>query len=665
MRTPRSKGTVGLIGGLTIAAMVTAIVAVNTGNPFHGTRADAADIGIQKIKHVIVIMQENRSFDSYFGTFPGADGIPMTNGVPTVCNPDPAKGTCVKPYVNHQDVTGGGPHGGGSHKTAVNGGLMNGFVTAVENAKAYCAKYWIPDCYDGPVDRNDVMGYKTATDIPNYWKYAKNFVLQDHMFEPTASWSLPEHLFQVSEWAANCTTHAPSSCTNSMNPTPSPGDPTPPIYAWTDMTYLLHKQAISWAYYVTAGTEPDCQDDEAMSCIAIPQKAKTPGIWNPLPLFDTVRNNGQLGNIKSVSNFYTAAKAGTLPAVSWIAPSGDVSEHPPATTSAGQSYITSLVNAVMSGPNWNSSAIFVAWDDWGGFYDHVVPPVVDANGYGIRVPGLVISPYAKKGYIDHQVLSFDAFNKFIEDRFLGSTRLDPATDGRPDPRPNVRENAGVLGNLVDDFDFTQTPRPPMLLPVRPATTLTYRTPYAPQYVRVTAGNRKATLTWHSPKSNGGLPITAYKVAPYKAGVAQPVQTFTVFGATTSTEVVTGLTNAQAYTFRVSATNSLGTGIWTPPTSPITIGAPLAPTNATATAATGYARVSWTAPTSDNGSTITGYLITPYVGTTAQPSSLFGSAVITRTISPLTSGTSYTFKVSAINARGTSVASANSNIVKVN
>ena len=123
-----------------------------------------------------------------------------------------------------------------------------------------------------------------------------------------------------------------------------------------------------------------------------------------------------------------------MPAVSWVIPSGEVSEHPPSPVSYGQSYVTSLVNAVMSGPDWNSTAIFLAWDDWGGFYDHVTPPTVDQNGYGLRVPGIVISPYARTGYIDHQTLSFDAYDKFIEDVFLGGQRLDPRTDGRPDPR---------------------------------------------------------------------------------------------------------------------------------------------------------------------------------------------------------------------------------------
>lgn len=117
----------------------------------------------------------------------------------------------------------------------------------------------------------------------------------------------------------------------------------------------------------------------------------------------------------------------------------------------------------MKSPDWNSTAIFLTWDDWGGFYDHVVPPRVDELGFGLRVPAIVISPYAKKGYIDHQTLSFDAYLKFIEDDFLNGQRINPKNDGRPDSRPDVRENNPLLGNLVNDFDFSQSPRPPMLL----------------------------------------------------------------------------------------------------------------------------------------------------------------------------------------------------------
>ncbi len=176
-------------------------------------------------------------------------------------------------------------------------------------------------------------------------------------------------------------------------------------------------------------------------------------------------------NIQSMSKYYQDAKKGKLPAVSWVIPSGSVSEHWPATVSDGVAYVTSVINAAMKSPDWDSTAIFLAWDDWGGLYDNVVPPQVDEDGYGLRVPGLVISPYAKPGYVDHQTLSFDAYAKFIEDDFLNGQRLDPKTDGRPDPRPTVREDVNVLGDLSSDFDFTQAPRPPVLLPTNPKTTL--------------------------------------------------------------------------------------------------------------------------------------------------------------------------------------------------
>jgi len=198
------------------------------------------------------------------------------------------------------------------------------------------------------------------------------------------------------------------------------------------------------------------------------QSRTVPGIWKPLPAFDTVRQDGQRGQIVSVAHFYTAAKKGKLPAVSWIIPNSKVSEHPPALISTGHSYVTSLVNAAMQGPDWNSTAIFLAWDDWGGFYDHLVPPTIDQNGYGMRVPGLLISPYARRGMIDHQTLSFDAYLKFFEDIFLGGQRIDPNIDGRPDPRPTVRESASQLGDLLQEFDFSQQPLGLVILLVNPA-----------------------------------------------------------------------------------------------------------------------------------------------------------------------------------------------------
>jgi phospholipase C len=438
------------------------------------------DTGIHKIRHIVVIMQENRSFDSYFGTFPGADGIAVSGAKPAACVPDPLSGRCVRPYHDRNDRNLGGPHGADNATSDIDGGKMDGFVTQQQAATAVCRRAFDPAC-GGSGGPPDVMGYHNGADIPNYWTYARDFVLQDHMFEPNASWSLPAHLFMVSEWSAYCARAGdPTSCVNALQRPAFPPDflrriggvsPTAPHYAWTDLTYLLHKYGVSWSYYVFKGSEPDCEDDAAMSCAPVQQGPRTPGIWNPLPYFDTVRQDGQLGNVQSLSDFFAAAKAGTLPAVSWITPNAMVSEHPPALVSAGQSYVTGLINAIMRSPDWNSTAIFVSWDDWGGFYDHVPPPVVDKNGYGLRVPGLVISPYARRGLIDHQTLSFDAYVKFIEDDFLGGQRLDPKTDGRPDPRPDVREDRPQLGNLVSEFDFSQPPLPPLLLTVNPRTDL--------------------------------------------------------------------------------------------------------------------------------------------------------------------------------------------------
>jgi phospholipase C len=418
-----------------------------------------------KIKHIVVILQENRSFDHYFGTYPGADGIPMQNGVPSVCVTDPKTRDCVKPYHDTRDINAGGPHAANSATADIDGGRMDGFITTFRSAQKACKNPDTPGCVNG--ESPDVMGWHDAREIPNYWAYAQNFVLQDRMFEPNASWSLPAHLFLVSEWSAYCTRNGDaSSCKNALDGPPSKLNTAKNDYAWTDLTYLLHKANVSWAYYLSEGNEPDCADD-AMLCEAKPQSRNVPGIWNPLPAFDTVKEDRQEGNIQTVDKYFTAAKNGTLPAVSWIVPENSVSEHPPAKVSAGQSYVTQVINAAMQGPDWSSTAVFLSWDDWGGFYDHVVPPKVDENGYGLRVPGLVISAYAKRGYIDHQTLSFDAYVKFIEDVFLNGQRLDPQSDGRPDPRPDVRENAAQLGNLVSDFDFTQPPRPPLILPANP------------------------------------------------------------------------------------------------------------------------------------------------------------------------------------------------------
>jgi phospholipase C len=432
-----------LIAAPAALALAAGGIALGVGLPASGTPAKTATYnvaaGIHKIKHIIVIVQENRSFDSYFGTFPGAIGIPKG-----VCVPDPVNGGCIKPYVDHHDSNAGGPHVNSNSIADVNGGAMNGFVGQAEltcKGKAPCP--------------TDVMGYHTASDIPNYWTYAENYVLDDKFFESDDSWSLPAHLQMVSAWSATCKTASPMSCKGTDSPADrTPARPKP--FAWTDLTWLLHKDHVSWGYYLDGGAQPA-------------NPGGVPVIWNPLPGFTDVKQDHQEANVQPLHNFFSEAAAGTLPALSWMVPKPADSEHPPALISRGQAYVTKIINAVMRGPDWKSSAIFLTWDDWGGFYDQVDPPTIDPLGYGIRVPAMVISPYARRGFIDNEVLSTDSYLKFIEDDFLGGARLNPVTDGRPDSRTVIRDN--IADSILQDFNFNQKPRLPLILVPCPHTTL--------------------------------------------------------------------------------------------------------------------------------------------------------------------------------------------------
>ena len=429
--------------------------------------------GLSKIDHIVIIVQENRSFDHYFATYPGAEGIPRrADGTFEVCIKHPVNGSCVKPYHDKGFIDAGGPHHAAAHKISVNKDRMNGFLKAVWREPGHFGCYRLGDARCQPdTVLPDVHGYKTRREIPNYWEYADRFVLQDHMFEPVRSYSLPAHLYLVSAWSAVCRSpYRPMSCESSPN---GPNkdikydNGRKPIYAWTDITYLLRESRIKWRYYVGQGTPVDCGDGRGICGTDVdPQFARdaTPMLWSPLNYFTTVQQARQADNIQRHERFFADLKNGKLAQVVWVAPDHKHSEHAPdAFVDDGQAWVTQVVNAISRSKFWDSTAIFVTWDDWGGFYDHVPPPVVDDNGYGIRVPAFLVSAYAKEGFIDKQVLSFDAYLKFIEDVFLDGQRLDPETMSRPDSRPSVREEVELMGDLIHDFDFTQEPRDPVIL----------------------------------------------------------------------------------------------------------------------------------------------------------------------------------------------------------
>lgn len=475
----RGLRTLGIGVGLMVCAVAACTASGEGKAPSSSARSSAAPPasetvtpepvrGIETLEHLVFVVQENRSFDHYFGTFPGADGIPRrADGTLEPCLPDPDMPTCARPYHDTNGFDRGASHTHEASVRAVNGGAMDGFVVVARERRKKCESQpdWPPCALStpGPAGQPDVMGFHTADEIPNYWAYAKRYLLQDRMFAPTDSWTMPSHLYMVSGWSAFCPdrTDVDSCRTDIERPsgswTPSKGGDPP--YLWADITWLMSRAEVEWGYFVGPGTciQAPCPDDD------LPFTAFG---WSPLPGFLTVHETDQLDRIQPWGRFFNAAAAGTIPSVSWIVPSGERSEHPANPIGAGQAWVTRIVNSIMQAPGdlWERTAIFVVWDDWGGFYDHVPPPVVDEAGWGIRVPSIVISPWVDRDLdIDHGTYSFDAFLALIEDRFLDGERLDGENQGWPDPRPTVREEVEILDDLERIFDFEQDPIPPLIL----------------------------------------------------------------------------------------------------------------------------------------------------------------------------------------------------------
>jgi len=454
-----------------------------------------ATSAVAQIQHVIIIMQENRSFDSYFGTYPGANGIPSGTCVPNE-PAHPAKG-CIMPFHNLLDASAGANHYDYDAVQDIDNGVttakMDGFVLTQNlngrNQGTLCYGPYLPQTWCWVVHSgaaiHDVMGYHTDQEIPNYWAYAEHFRLHDMMFPGARSYSLPSHLQLTSEWSAQCTDNTKAStCTTNLAPTL----PTKQ-YPWVSLFQLLDTKSVSWRYYTDVGTEPDCDGDPDDTCAPAPLTGTGSGyadevsyFWNPAPMFTYVKAQGKAylqKHVVTTNQFLLDIKNGNLPQVSWAVPQQDFSEHPPFGVTLGMNYVTSIINAVMESPTyWSNTVIFLSWDDWGGFYDHVAPPVLyqtggtTAYGLGLRVPAITIGAYVIPG-IDHTVYSQDNYARFIEDLFAGSARLDPVALGNPDARPYIADAQTVantvgggtvaLGDLMNVFDFNQTPLPPLVL----------------------------------------------------------------------------------------------------------------------------------------------------------------------------------------------------------
>ena len=331
----------------------------------------------------------------------------------------------------------------------------------------------------------------------------------------------------------------------------------------------------------------DCDNGE-VDCPPEVLQTAVGSLQNPLPGFKEIEDKddaapGYLaGHNPPIEQFYADLSAGNLPAVSWIVATAGASEHPPSLCTDGMEYVTAVINAVMQSSVWSSTVVFLAWDDWGGFLDHVVPPVSDLSkgarvGYGIRVPGIIISPWVKAGTIDHQIVSFDAYLKFVEDIFLSGQRIGGAAGLRPDSRPVVRESLTSItqpsgggftgqptpiGDLLNDFNFSQKPLQPLVLTT--AIPTDFKGKMTPTYAFT------FPLTW-DPVTTG--PVAGYTI--YRTGASgsnyQPVPGCSAaYGRPFTGTSCTDTTAQPGVTYHYVATSTDPNGVESPRTGEIDI-----------------------------------------------------------------------------------------------
>jgi phospholipase C len=394
------------------------------------------------IQHVVVIFKENRSFDDYFGRFPGVDGATTAKK---------HDGTVVTLAETPDSVPRDPGHGPDAFRVAYDGGKMDGFD---RERNAY-----------SKTGQPLTLSQMYAGDIPHYWAYASHYAIADRFF---AAWKGASFTNNLYEMAAQAGIYDPTlngrtvytipkfpSGTKSqywgcdspsdtyvrmLNPATGGMTSMFPCFNFPALPNVLANNGVSWHFYNIGGQT----------------------VHDPLDALKPVRYDSSLwSKVVPTKQFFTDAANGTLPSVSWMV--GQQLEHPPASTCKGENQTVQYVNAIMNGPDWSSTAIFVVWDEWGGFYDHVPPPQIDAISYGFRVPLIAISPYTKAGSladggsVSSTMYSHESILKFIEDNW-GLPSMTPA-DGR-------------ANDMMDMFDFSRTPNPKLTLPMRTCPSLT-------------------------------------------------------------------------------------------------------------------------------------------------------------------------------------------------
>ena len=393
------------------------------GSPLHPARTARAQPAIP-IQHIVFLIKENHSFDQMFGLFPGANGattgvIKVSKGVqqtiPLNAAPDTPTNYC---------------HLFNCAAKAYDKGAMDAFNKA--DNKCSLAPY---PCYQE----------NSQATIPNYWAYAQNFVLGDNTFSSLQGPSFPNHLYTVAAGSGPDAAHSAignptghiwgCDATSTTTVLLFDGQKVFPCFTFSTLMDEMTTAGVSWKYYT-------------------PQRGDVAYQWDAADAFSQDRSSP---NVVPWTQFATDAAAGNLPAMSWLVAPDVASEHPPTSTCTGENWSVSEINAVMNGPDWASTAIFLTWDDYGGFYDHVAPQHIDSLGLGFRVPLLIISPYAHADddpanpNISHDQFEFSSVLRFAEEVF---------------GLPSLGRRDAVAGDVMAAFDFSQVWNPPLVLSPR-------------------------------------------------------------------------------------------------------------------------------------------------------------------------------------------------------
>jgi phospholipase C len=371
----------------------------------------AASPDTSPIKHIFIFVQENHTFDNYFGYYPGVNGL--ADAKP---QPFPNSTQTERPYeINSSIITGDLCH---SHVCALESydhGKMDGFVSAEAPNAAQDASLDLGSASSsGVTQEEETMGYFNPDLIPYYWDYASQYVLMDNFYSPFLGPSLPNHIYLIAGQDGGLTLNNDSF-----------------MFSFPTIVNELDAANVSWTYYAGDHTS-------------------TNG-WNPLPSSTAyLKTHPGLTGLKETSDFPSDIAKPNFPSVAWIMPETDeVSEHPPYNVTAGQLAVVSEINDIMRSQYWSSSAIILTWDDYGGWYDSASPPQVDQYGFGFRVPALVISPFAKHGFVDNTVSEFASTLKLIETVFH---------------LPSLGTRDAKASNMLEVFNFYQNPRAPLVLP---------------------------------------------------------------------------------------------------------------------------------------------------------------------------------------------------------